>query len=157
MFRKQFLIALASTTLLAFTVLGADKPNLTGTWKFVADKSDFGPMPAPEKLEQTYDHKDPVLKVTTVQTGQQGESKAEFSYSTDGKETTNEFRGTPMKCTAKWNGDKLNIVSKLDFQGNEITMNDTMSVSEDGKTLLVERKLNTPQGDLEMKIVMAKQ
>ena len=42
-------------------------------------------------------------------------------YSTDGKETTNEMMGAPTKSTAKWDGNALLVVTKADFQGNEIT------------------------------------
>jgi hypothetical protein len=155
--RLSHLLLLGTLAVASAAMPAMAKPNFSGTWKLVADKSDFGPMPAPEKLYQKVEHTDPDLKVTTTQATQQGEMTAELSYNTEGKETTNQFRGQPMKSTAKWDGDSLTIDSKIDFQGNEITLNDKWLLSEDGKTLTVNRKLNTPQGELEMKIVLAKE
>src|SRR5215467_9844277 len=97
-----------ATFLFAFGTLAlsaADKPNFTGKWKLVADKSDFGPMPPPEKLEQTVDHTDPDLKVSSMQAGQQGEMTAELKYTTDGKQSTNTIRGAEVKSVCKWDGD----------------------------------------------------
>ncbi|MBL8176505.1 MAG: hypothetical protein JNK48_17650 [Bryobacterales bacterium] len=152
--RKQFLLA-AAVCLLAVTPAMA-KTDFSGTWKIVLDKSDFGPMPAPEKVEQVVEQKDSDIKVNLTQVGQQGEIKFELNYSTE-KETTNTFRNAPMKSTAKWDGDKLVVVSKIEFQGNEIVIQDTWSLADEGKTLTMDRKLNTPQGDIEMKQVFSKQ
>jgi hypothetical protein len=149
-----------TTFLFAFSTLtlpASAKPNFSGKWKLVADKSDFGPMPPPDKLEQTNEHTDPDLKVTSTQAGQQGEMTAELKYSTDGKPTTNTLRGNEVKSVAKWDGDALSIESKLDFQGNEVTLSDKWSLSEDGKSLTINRKINSPQGEFEVKIVLAKQ
>lgn len=158
MTRRLSQILTAGILALAVAALpAAAKPNFTGTWKLVADKSDFGPMPAPEKLEQKIEHNDPEVKVTATQSTQNGEVTAELSYNTEGKETTNQLRGQPMKSTAKWDGEALAVDSKLDFQGNEITLSDKWTLSEDGKTLTMNRKINSPQGELEMKIVLAKQ
>ncbi|MFN7933655.1 MAG: hypothetical protein U0R19_10025 [Bryobacteraceae bacterium] len=155
MLRKQFLLAAAAACLLLVTPAMA-KTDFSGTWKIVLDKSDFGPMPPPEKVEQVIAQKDSDLKVNMTQVSQNGEVKFELNYSTE-KETTNTFRNAPMKSTAKWDGDKLVIVSKLEFQGNEIVIQDTWALSDEGKTLTMDRKLNTPQGDLEMRHVFAKQ
>ncbi len=152
---RRYMILAAAACLLAVTPAMA-KTDFSGTWKIVLDKSDFGPMPPPEKVEQIVEHKENDLKVNVTQVGQQGEVKMELNYSTE-KETTNTFRNTPMKSTAKWDGDKLVVVSKLEFQGNEVVIQDTWSLADEGKTLTLDRKLNTPQGDLEMKHVFAKQ
>ena len=152
---RRYMILAAAVCLLAVTPAMA-KTDFSGTWKIVLDKSDFGPMPPPEKVEQIVEHKENDLKVNVTQVGQQGEVKMELNYSTE-KETTNTFRNTPMKSTAKWDGDKLVVVSKLEFQGNEVVIQDTWSLADEGKTLTLDRKLNTPQGDLEMKQVFIKQ
>lgn len=152
---RRYMLLAAAVCLLAVTPAMA-KTDFSGTWKIVLDKSDFGPMPPPEKVEQIVEHKENDLKVNVTQVGQQGEIKLELNYSTE-KETTNTFRNAPMKSTAKWDGDKLVVVSKIEFQGNEIVIQDTWSLADEGKTLVMDRKLNTPQGDLEMKQVFSKQ
>jgi len=152
---RRYMLLAAAVCLLAVTPAMA-KTDFSGTWKIVLDKSDFGPMPPPEKVEQIVEHKENDLKVNVTQAGQQGEIKLELNYSTE-KETTNTFRNAPMKSTAKWDGDKLVVVSKIEFQGNEIVIQETWSLEEEGRTLVMDRKLNTPQGDLEMKHVFSKQ
>lgn len=158
MTRKNLLFVLAAVTAAALTATpAAAKPNFSGTWKLVADKSDFGPMPAPDKMEYVIDHKDPDFKAKVTQAGQQGEVTMDVNYNTEGKETTNTMRGNPVKSTTKWDGDKIVINSKIDFQGNEITLSDAWSLAEDGKSVTIVRKVNSPMGELEMKIVLAKQ
>jgi hypothetical protein len=150
--RLHFIACLLATSVAAF---GA--PNFTGDWKLNAGKSDFGPMPAPSVLNQKIQHDDPALSLSTKQVGERGEMETQSKYSTDGKETTNKMRGNDMKSVAKWSGDKLKITSKADFNGNEITINETWSLSADGKTLTVERKVAAPQGEFESKVVLDKQ
>ncbi len=156
MLRKHFFVAAVAAVCLMLASPAMAKQDFSGTWKIVLDKSDFGPMPAPEKVEQVVEQKENDLKVNWTSVSQQGEMKLELNYSTE-KETTNTFRNAPMKSTAKWEGETLVVVSKLEVQGNEIVIQDTWSLSDEGKTLTMDRKLNTPQGDIEMKQVFTKQ
>ena len=152
---NRFLTVLAA---LALTAAAASaKPNLSGEWKLNVAKSDFGPAPAPEKLIRTIDHKDPVLKSSTVQSGPQGEVKSELSYTTDGKESINKSPRGESKGVAKWDGDNLVIDSKREIQGMEITQHEVWTLSSDGKILTIVNKLSTPQGDFEIKTVLEKQ
>lgn len=153
--RKHFLLAIAAAVALA-AVPAFAKPNFSGNWKLVAEKSDFGPMPPPEKYESKITHTDPEMKVATTQVGQQGEVSTEWTYNTEGKETTNSFMGNSGKSTATWEGDTLVIQTKLEIQGNQITLSSRWSMADE-KTLNIVQKINTPQGDLEMKVVLAKQ
>ncbi len=146
-------VFLALTT--AWLVAAADKPNLSGSWKMVAEKSDFGRMPAPTKYEQTIEHKDPNLKVTIAQTGQNGDRSNDFVYHTGGKETTNDTRGGQTKSKAKWQADALVINSTLTIRGNEVPVVERYSLGADG-LLTLTRKLTTPSGDFETRIVMSK-
>lgn len=132
------------------------KPNFSGAWKLVADRSDFGFFPLPEKLEQEIEHTDPDLKLKQIQSAQQGEVTVEFSYSTDGKETSNQVRGVPVKTVMNWDEDALKMEYKLTFQGNDVTVSERWVMAEDGKTYSVSRKIASPQGDIEMKLVLEK-
>jgi len=137
------------------------KPNFSGDWKLNVGKSDFGPAPAPDKSTRKIEHNDPSIKWTQVQSGAQGETKSEISYTTDGKETINKSPRGDSKGSAKWEGDTLIIDSKreLQLQGQaiEITQHEVWTLSADGKTLTVNNKLGTPQGDFELKSVFEKQ
>ena len=149
-----------STALLAvaFGLLQAQaKPNFSGTWKLNTGKSDFGAMPAPDTRADKITHEDPDLKDSFTQSGQMGEVTAEMKYSTDGKETTNSVRGNQIKSTAKWEGDELAIAGKTSFNGADVTLNDRWSLSADGKTLTIQRHVNSPMGETDQKIVLEKQ
>lgn len=146
----------ALVLLAGVSALAADKPDFSGAWKLNNDKSDFGPIPKPDKYESTIDHKDPQLKISTVQAGEQGERKSDVTFMTDGNETTNKFGPTEMKSKAKWEGNVLVIESKMEFQGNEISISEKWSLSEDRKAIVIDRLINSPQGDLPMKMTLDK-
>jgi hypothetical protein len=133
------------------------KPNFSGDWKLNTSKSEFGPMPAPESRTDKIAHNDPNLKVTTTQSGPNGQGTVELKYTTDGAESTNEIRGNPMKSTSKWDGDTLIISTKGSFGGNDITFDDKWSLSGEGKVLTISRHIKAPQGELDQKLVLDKQ
>jgi hypothetical protein len=134
----------------------AAKPNFTGEWKMNASKSDFGQLPAPEKMVRTIQHDEPNLHIKTNQVGSQGEITTELKYTTDGKEATNTTRGGQVKGTAKWDGDVLVIESTRTIQSVEINQVDRWSIAPDGKSMMVESHLKTPQGELQLKIAFDK-
>ncbi len=137
--------------------LAAAKPNFSGEWKLNAKESNFGPMPAPDKMERKINHEDPSMKITTTQAGQQGEMTTNLVYKTDGSESVNKIRDADVKSVAKWDGDALTVTSKREAQGMEITMNERWTLSADGKAMTIVNKINTPQGDFEITVVMDKQ
>lgn len=152
--KRNTFLALA---LAAFAVSPlAAKQNFTGTWTMVPTKSDFGAMPAPSKYEQKIEHNDPNLKITISQTGQRGDRSNDFVYHTGGKETTNDTRGGSMKSKAKWEGDTLVINSTMMIQGNPVPVVDRYNIGADGMLTLT-RKLTTPNGEIQTRVVMSKQ
>jgi hypothetical protein len=141
-----------------FALLPAQaKPNFSGNWKLNAAKSDFGAMPAPDSRIDKITHEDPDLKDAYTQSGQMGEMTAEMKYSTDGKETTNTVRGNEIKSIAKWDGDDLVIDGKANFNGADVTLKDRWALSADGKTIVIQRHVNSPMGETDQKIVLEKQ
>lgn len=151
MLRRTLCFAFSAALLAA-----ADKPDFSGLWSIDLAKSDFGMMPPPEKLERTIDHKDPDLKIKTVQAGPRGERTTEQKLTTDGKEAAVQVMGRDAKSTASWKGGKLNVKTKLEFNGAEILQSETWSLSEDGKTLTIENAISSPQGEFTMKNVFTK-
>ncbi len=154
---RTALKAVFAITAFATLALAADKPNFSGDWTLDADKSNFGPMPAPEKMTRKVDHSDPALKVTTAITGgAQGDQTATMNYSTDGKETTNEMMGAPVKTTAAWEGSALVIKAAANFGGADVSLTDKWTLSDDGKTLTDVLHIVAPQGEFDVTYVMAK-
>lgn len=155
---RRYWFALCTLAVLATIPAAAwEKPNYSGDWKLNAEKSDYGPVPAPDKMERKITHEDPSLKYTSVQSGQQGEMTTEMAYTTDGKPSTNKTPRGEVTGVAKWDGDVLTISSKREVQGMEISQNERWVLSEDGKVLTINNKISTPQGDFDIKVVMDKQ
>ena len=57
-----------------------------------------------------------------------------------------------MKSTAKWDGDVLVIDSKMDMQGNAITITNRWTLSGDGKGLTVAMHFASPMGEGDIKM-----
>jgi len=150
---------LAAFLVLAFAAAGhaQAKSNLSGEWKVNISRSDYGPMPAPQSAAVNIRHEDPSFKVAARQSSERGESSWELTYTTDGKECSNQVRGNLVKSTVKWEGDTLVFDSKLSVNGNEISLRDQWSLSGDGKVLTVKRHFSTSQGEGEQRIVYEKQ
>lgn len=154
--RTLLTVLLVSLTVGTIAV-AADKPNFSGDWTLDATKSDFGPIPAPQSMTRKIDHSDPNLSYTEVMVGgPQGDQTTTTKLSTDGKETTNEIMGNPVKWTAKWDGDALVQSAKADFQGNEITLAHKWTLSSDGKVLTDAFHIGTGQGDFDITYVLNK-
>jgi hypothetical protein len=141
----------------SLAVLAADKPDFSGTWKLNVDKSDFGPMPKPERAEYVIVHKEPELNVKSTAVGSMGEVTNDVKIVTDGTEFTNTMRdGQVVKGTAKWDGKVLVIRQTLDVQGTTVTFVQKWSLSDDGKTITQDLNISTEQGELVQKAVLEK-
>ena len=159
--RKSLFAAVLISLLASSAWAQSAKPNFTGKWSLDAAKSDFGPMPPPEFIIHVIDHKEPVIKITTTQKNQMGESTAERNLSTDGKETAGKM---PMmggeqevKSTSRWDGEELATTLKLEVQGTALELHDTWALSEGGKVLTIRRVAKTAQGDFTVRTVYNKQ
>ncbi len=151
MLRRFLLLCIPAAMLLA-----ADKPDYSGHWVVDLAKSDFGMMPPPSKMERDIEHKDPDMSIKSLQVGERGEIKTESKYTTDGKEATIKMRNREAKVKAIWDGAKLKVNSKIEFNGSEITQDETWIISEDGKTLTIENAIKAPQGEFTTKSVFTK-
>jgi hypothetical protein len=143
--------------LLAVPAGAFDRPDFSGNWKMNPARSDYGPIPAPERMERKIVHEDPSLKFETVQVGQRGEVTTSMSYTTDGKPSTNKTPRGEITGTAGWDGEVLTINSKREFQGGELTQAERWALSADGKTLTIDNRITAAQGEFELRIVLDKQ
>jgi hypothetical protein len=142
----------------AFTALPAiAKPNFSGDWKLNTSKSAFGQMPPPSSMTSQIAHEDPKLKNSVKQSSERGDFESESTYTTDGKECTNQMFGNPVTSTLKWDGEVLVIESKAKIGESEFTMQDKWSLSGDGKTLTIVRHYKNSMGEGEQKLVLEKQ
>jgi hypothetical protein len=147
--------------LLALSTLLADaafaKPNFSGDWKMNASQSDFGQFPAPSSMTQKITHDDPSLKVVTKMATGNGDFDMEASYTTDGKESANQFGPNQMKSVLKWDGETLIVETKGQFGDSGFTLTDKWDLAAGGKTLTIRRHWASSRGEMDQKIVFDKQ
>lgn len=155
MLRQLGFVSLAATVLTCAAF--AQKPNFTGTWKLNVAKSDFGPLPGPTSQTAVVQHSDPALTMNVSSETDQGKQQNTANYTTDGKEVTNKRGPTEVKSTAVWEGNNLVINSKLQFNGNDVTVKSVWSLSEDGSTLTQNVHLTSPMGEADQKMIFDKQ
>lgn len=151
---RKSLFAIAFFATLA---MAADKPNFSGEWSLDLDKSNLGPMPAPESMTRKIDHTDPDMTMTqSTVGGPQGDQTMTFKYSTDGKETSNDVMGTPAKTVASWDGSALVIKMSVNAGGNDISVTDRVTLSDDGKVMTDAQHVVLPQGELDLTYILNK-
>lgn len=93
-----------------------------------------------------------------------GGGDSAMTYSLDGKETTIQQDGPmgqiPVTLKAKLDGGKLHLSSSRTFNGQNgaitSTTNETWTLSDDGKTLTVEREQTSPRGTNSSTMVFSK-
>ncbi len=147
---------LRTLTLVLFSLSLFAKTDFSGDWKLNAAKSDFGQFPAPSSMTQKVTHQDPSLKLATKVSTDNGDFEFESTYTTDGKECTNQFGPNEMKSSLKWEGAVLVIDTKGTFGDMQVTMQDKWELSADGKTLTIKRHFASSQGELDQKLILEK-
>ena len=137
------------------------KPDFSGKWTLDIAKSDFGQMPPPDSIVAIIEHREPNLKITATQKGQQGEITNERVMTTDGKENSNTLKtmmgDQPITSTTKWNGKALATAFRLTIQDMSLDVVESWEMSADGKALTVTRDIKSQQGDFSQKSVLNKQ
>jgi hypothetical protein len=133
------------------------QPNFSGEWKMNPTKSNFAPLPQPDRLVRKIAQHGSQLKIKTTQFGQQREIVTDLAYTTDGAECKNTIRGQEFTGSAQWDGDTLSIESRREVQGMEIVQRESWSLSTDGQTLTIANHVTTPQGAFDITIVLDKQ
>lgn len=139
-------LLLAATMLTLPVLLPAQAvPNLSGTWILQIDKSDFGPLPAPQSRTDVIEHQEPRLHIKRTGTGASGPISVELTFAVDGKPHKNLIGGNELMSTLKWEGAVLVMESTTQTPQGEASISDRWSLSEDGKTLTQTRNI-TVQG-----------
>jgi hypothetical protein len=136
-----------------------EAPNFSGIWTLDLQKSDFGAQTPPQSAEYVVRHVGATIA---------------FNYTQDGKTTriylvpdneervtsTNEETAVWTKCY--WSGNVLIIESRERKRfgtqsGIGMGWTSRWSLSADGHELLIDRKLHTPDGDVDQHVVCVKQ
>ncbi len=136
------------------TAGAAGHPDFSGKWAADFKASDFGPMGSPDKAGLTVTQKDPEISIhSELSVG--GQSRDwEATCTTDAKPCK---ANNDMPVSLEWKGDALIVHRGVSFQGMDIKITETWTLSADGKTLTSDRAVETPQGNGTQKIVFTKQ
>ena len=118
-----------------------------------------GKFRLPRSQTDTIDDSEPAVKIAEDQKGgMMGDMNLTTTVSTDGKETTSAgMGGAPVTSIAHWDGIALVIDSKTSFQGSDIKIKDTYTLSSDGKTLTEVTHVESGMGNFDSTSVYDKQ
>ena len=134
------------------------KPNFSGRWRMVKDKSDFGGFTVPDLVVRVIEHRDPTLNVHTIQTTGGKTTSADVSYFTDGSQTSNVINGHDATSKAFWDGPALVIRTDMkDSKNEDVVIEDRWELSDDQQTLTTTSHIETPKGQVDMKLVCTKE
>ncbi|HMF77594.1 MAG TPA: hypothetical protein VK604_18190 [Bryobacteraceae bacterium] len=157
--RRKFLLAGVVAVLppLAFAQAPAAKPNFSGRWRMVRDRSEFHGFKMPDMVVRVVDHHDPILNLHTVQTSGGNTTMADVVYTTDGTPATNTISGRPAQSKAFWDGTDLVIRTTMKTsKGDNEVIEDRWQLSADGETLTTHSHVETDRGGTDLKLVCVK-
>lgn len=138
---------------------GSSTPDLSGAWKLDVGKSNFGQMPPPASQVDTIADSEPSLKITVDQKGgMMGDTNYSEALTTDGKDASwPGMGGSQVTGTAHWEGNALIVDAKTSFQGNDVKIKDTFTLSADGSTLTDVTHIESGMGNFDTTNVFTKQ
>src|SRR5579875_1700269 len=134
-------------------------PDFSGTWNLDIAKSNFGQgQPPASEVDTITENGNSMTVVTAQKGGMMGDMNTTEKFTTDGKPSTWTGMGdSKVTGTANWDGDKLVVNAKTSFQGSDVNLKETYSLSADGKTLTKTLHAETGMGNFDSTSVYDKQ
>jgi hypothetical protein len=154
-YARAALLALVLASPIAFSAI-----DFSGTWTLDPARSDLGAGAAAAKA--------PMQKVTLVikQSGntlaierKAGERTETATYKLDGSTSVNKApSGADIKSNTTWVGNTLASKSSMAMEGGmTVQMSDVRSLTDGGKTMVVELTRQTPRGEVKQRLVYDRQ
>jgi len=160
----NLLVFLAATTILLSFTFKPDHANFSGEWKLNEGKSELGQFANYATRLIKAEQKDESITISRTApsfTGGDFTSTENLTY--DGKESESKLAGnSTKKATAKWSDDGQSLTIKFtimfDFNGQttEVTGSENWTLSDNGKTLVLNTNTSSSFGDFETKGVYEK-
>ncbi len=109
-------------------------PDLTGTWKFIPEKSSLQ-IPQPESTLFVIEHREPQLRLTRTHVFGGKPDTFAIDLTTDGRQVEFEHGGVHARARAYWDDRTLVFDSHVSRAGEEGTNIVRYDLSDDGGTL----------------------
>jgi hypothetical protein len=130
--------ALVSCALLSSTA-AQTKPDLSGTWRFDPTRSESATYPELSRpVAMTITQTAGEVRIDTTRGNGTSSEVARFG--------SNERLTAPGAAAARWRGDTLLIDVIRDIRGQSVTVHQELSLSADGRELVVESTVNVQHG-----------
>ena len=122
--------------------------DFTGTWNASLTQSRLlGPIP--KAISIRIEHSDPELQEEMLVTRQDGsQQRLVFKCATTGEPNRSSLNGTPVRGTARWQGEELEIESWARVGARAMYFCDYWALSPDGQTLYMEHRNDALAGQL---------
>ena len=138
--------------------LAQNQPNFTGTWNLNLDKSELGPMPRPDSAHYDIRHSGANLTLDYTQDSK----KTHAELTTDGTErVTDSSPDSEIWTRVYWAGPVLVFESRQKarpaHQAEPLKWTSRWSLSDDGKTLAIQKHFTTRDGEFDQKLLFDKQ
>jgi hypothetical protein len=136
----------------------AMRPNFTGTWVLDTTRSEFGKIPGGRPLARTdvIEHRDPWLRQTLFLENMGGRDTTHYRYTTDSARVVNHVDKQEIEAHVWWERNDLRLESKTKLLIFEMWLRERWSLSRDGRTLTMSRRVKYPMGEGEQKLVFSR-
>jgi hypothetical protein len=160
--RKVSSALLLTLLAIAPAVAGAQAaahPDYSGT--YVLDPAQSDGQMVPQKMTLKITQTPAGLTVDRSQTTQMGESTSQMKYTLDGAASKNTLNmgGNPVDVSTvvSWEGASAVLTSAMKFGDNDAQSVEKWSLTDGGKKLNIERKVNAGGQEFANKLVLVKQ
>jgi hypothetical protein len=138
---------------IAMTATGADKPvNLSGKWTLDKDKSEFA-RGAPDSMTAVIADDGKKIHLTETVGSPEGERVVEMNMERDA-ESVNHSGDMEMRTKLRQDGARLLEETHVSGPRGELTRKSTITLSADGKTMIMDSDYESPDGAFHEKIVL---
>lgn len=135
----------------------AIRPDFTGTWKLDLARSELGKFPGqPKARTDVIEHRDPQLRQTLHLEHATRRDTTVYRYTTDSTRAVNAVDGRDIEARVWWEGATLRLDSKTRMAMFEMWLKERWTLSADGKTLTMMRRVKYPMGEGDQRLVFEK-
>lgn len=134
----------------------SQKPNFSGVWQMVKEKSDFGTVRIPDRVMRTIDHHGVTINLHTEQTIDGKSRSTDVVYYTDGRDAVNDVNGHEATNHCFWDGETLVIRTTATSKGESSITEERWTLEKDGKTLTMTSHVKSRRFEGDFKMVLEK-